>query len=57
MVALYALGLMSVAWMVVVTVLIAGERLLARTQIAVAAVAAVAAVLVVVGLGLATVAS
>ena len=30
MVALYALGIMSITWMVVLTVLIAGERLLAR---------------------------
>ena len=50
MVALYALGLMSVTWMVVVTVLIAGERLVAQTA---TAVAAVAAVLVVLGLGIA----
>ena len=50
MVALYALGIMSVTWMVVVTVLIAGERLVARPSIA---VAAVAAVLVVLGVGIA----
>jgi hypothetical protein len=50
MVALYALGLMSMTWMVVVTILIAGERLLAQTA---TAVAAVAAVLVVLGLGIA----
>jgi predicted metal-binding membrane protein len=50
MVALYALGLMSVTWMVVVTVLVAGERLVAQT---VTAVVAVAAVLVVLGLGIA----
>jgi predicted metal-binding membrane protein len=50
MVALYALGLMSMTWMVVVTVLIAGERLVAQTA---TAVAAVAAVLVVLGLGIA----
>jgi predicted metal-binding membrane protein len=50
MVALYALGLMSVTWMVVLTVLIAGERLVARRPVA---VAAVAVVLVAVGLGVA----
>ncbi len=50
MVALYAHGLMSVTWMVVVTVLIAGERLVAQTA---TAVATVAAVLVVLGLGIA----
>jgi predicted metal-binding membrane protein len=50
MVALYALGFMSVTWMVVLTVLIAGERLLARHR---AAVPAVAVVLVVLGVGVA----
>jgi predicted metal-binding membrane protein len=50
MVALYALGLMSMTWMVVVTVLIAGERLVTQTA---AAVTAVAAVLVVLGVGIA----
>jgi predicted metal-binding membrane protein len=50
MVALYALGFMGIAWMVVLTVLIAAERLLARTS---AAVAAVAVVLVVLGVGIA----
>jgi predicted metal-binding membrane protein len=50
MVALYALGFMSITWMVVVTVLIAGERLVAPTA---TAVAAVGAVLVVLGLGIA----
>ncbi len=50
MVALYALGIMSITWMVVLTVLIAGERLLARHW---AAVPAVAAVLVVLGVGVA----
>jgi predicted metal-binding membrane protein len=48
MVALYALGWMSITWMVLVTVLIAGERLISRRSFA---VAAVAAVLVVLGLG------
>jgi predicted metal-binding membrane protein len=52
MVALYALGIMSVAWMVVLTVLIAGERLLARRSVA---VPAVAAVLVVLGVGVAAI--
>jgi predicted metal-binding membrane protein len=51
MVALYTLGIMSITWMVVFTVLIAGERLLARHSVA---VPAVAAVLVVLGLGVAT---
>jgi predicted metal-binding membrane protein len=50
MVALYALGIMSTTWMVVVTVLIAGERLLTRTP---TAVVAVAAVLIVLGAGIA----
>jgi predicted metal-binding membrane protein len=50
MVALYALGIMSITWMVVLTVLIAGERLVARASVA---VAAVAAVLVVLGVGIA----
>ena len=50
MVALYALGIMSITWMVVLTVLIAGERLVTRASVA---VTAVAAVLVVVGVGIA----
>ena len=50
MVALYALGMMSMTWMVVLTVLIAGERLVARPSIA---VAVVAAVLVALGVGIA----
>ena len=50
MVALYALGIMSITWMVVLTVLIAGERLVGRPSIA---VPAVAAVLVVLGVGMA----
>ena len=50
MVALYALGIMSITWMVLLTVLIAAERLLARTSVA---VATVAVVLVVLGVGLA----
>lgn len=50
MVALYALGSMSITWMVGFTILIAGERLLARHR---AAVPAVAAVLVVLGVGVA----
>jgi predicted metal-binding membrane protein len=50
MVALYALGFMSVTWMVALTVLIAGERLLARHW---AAVPAVAVVLLVLGAGVA----
>jgi predicted metal-binding membrane protein len=50
MVALYALGIMSVTWMVVITVLIAGERLVARPA---AGVTAVAAVLIVLGVGIA----
>jgi predicted metal-binding membrane protein len=45
MVALYALGMMSLAWMAVVTVLIVGERVLPRPALATAAVAAVLAVL------------
>jgi len=55
MVALYALGIMSVTWMVVVTVLIAGERLLAYGSQVVSstAVTAVAAVLVALGAGIA----
>ncbi len=50
MVALYALGIMSITWMVVLTVLIAGERLVAQRSVA---VAAAAAVLVVLGVGIA----
>ena len=50
MVALYALGIMSITWMVVLTVLIAGERLAGRPSVA---VPAVAAVLVVLGVGMA----
>ncbi len=50
MVALYALGFMSLTWMVVLTVLIAGERLVAQRS---AAVVAVGAVLVVLGVGIA----
>jgi predicted metal-binding membrane protein len=50
MVALYALGIMSITWMVVLTVLMAGERLVGRTSVA---VAAVAVVLVALGLGIA----
>ena len=50
MVALYALGIMSITWMLVLTVLIAGERLLAHHS---AAVPAVATVLVVLGVGVA----
>jgi predicted metal-binding membrane protein len=45
MVALYALGWMSITWMVLLTVLIAGERLLTRRPFAVVAVAAVLVVL------------
>jgi predicted metal-binding membrane protein len=41
MVALYALGMMSITWMAVLTVFIAGERLLPRPALAVYAVAAV----------------
>ena len=50
MAALYALGIMSITWMVLLTVLIAGERLVARRSLA---VPAVAAVLVVLGVGIA----
>jgi predicted metal-binding membrane protein len=50
MIALYALGIMSIPWMVVLTVLIAGERLVPHRSLA---LAAVAAVLVVVGVGIA----
>jgi predicted metal-binding membrane protein len=50
MVALYALGIMSITWMVVLTVLIAGERLAGPQSVA---VPAVAAVLVVLGVGIA----
>jgi predicted metal-binding membrane protein len=50
MVALYALGFMSITWMVVATVLIAGERLVPRRPLA---VAAVAVLLVAVGAGIA----
>jgi predicted metal-binding membrane protein len=45
MVALYALGMMSLAWMAVLTVLIVGERMLPRPALATTAVAAVLAVL------------
>ncbi len=41
MAALYALGIMSIPWMVVITVLIAAERLLPRPALTVRAVAAV----------------
>lgn len=54
MVVLYALGMMSITWMVVVTVLIAGERLVTQRSVA---VAAVAAVLVVLGVGIAATAA
>jgi predicted metal-binding membrane protein len=50
MAALYALGMMSITWMVVVTVLIAGERLLPRPALA---VRATAGVLIVLGLAVA----
>ncbi len=50
MVALYALGIMSITWMVVLTILIAGERLVAQRG---AAVVGVAAVLIVLGVGIA----
>ena len=50
MAALYALGIMSLTWTAVLTVLIAGERLAARPAVA---VPAVAAVLVVLGVGMA----
>jgi predicted metal-binding membrane protein len=50
MVALYALGIMSLTWMVVLTVLIAGERLVRRRSVA---TTAVALVLVATGLGIA----
>jgi predicted metal-binding membrane protein len=45
MVALYALGMMSIAWMAVVTVLIVGERVLPRPALTTTAVAAVLGVL------------
>jgi predicted metal-binding membrane protein len=45
MAALYALGMMSIVWMVLLTVLIASERLLPRPALAVYAVAAVLIVL------------
>jgi hypothetical protein len=45
MIALYALGMMSIAWMALLTVLIAGERLLRPATLAVQAVAAVLVVL------------
>ena len=45
MVALYALGMMSIAWMAVLTVLIVGERVLPRPALATTAVAAVLVVL------------
>jgi len=50
MAALYALGIMSVMWMAVITILIVGERLLPRSAIL---VRAVAVVLIVLGIGLA----
>lgn len=50
MVALYALGMMSLTWMVVITVLIAAERLAPHTPVA---VAAVAVVLLALGVGVA----
>jgi predicted metal-binding membrane protein len=45
MVALYALGMMNIAWMAVVTGLIVGERVLPRPALTAVAVAAVLAVL------------
>ena len=45
MVALYALGMMSLAWMAVLTVSIVGERVLPRPALATRAIAAVLAVL------------
>jgi predicted metal-binding membrane protein len=54
MIALYALGIMSIPWMVVLTVLIAGERLVPRRSFA---VVAAAAVLVALGAGIAVAAS
>jgi predicted metal-binding membrane protein len=50
MVAFYALGIMSITWMVVLTVLIASERLASPTPVA---VGAVAVVLLVLGAGVA----
>ena len=50
MVALYALGIMSITWMIVLTVLIVGERLVAQRSLA---VPAVAAVLLLLGVGIA----
>lgn len=50
MAALYALGMMSIAWMALLTVLIAGERLLPRRTLA---VRAVGVVLVMLGLAVA----
>jgi predicted metal-binding membrane protein len=50
MTALYALGMMNITWMVVLTVLIAGERLLPRRALV---VHAVAAILVVLGIAIA----
>jgi predicted metal-binding membrane protein len=50
MIALYALGIMSIPWMVVLTVFIAGERLVPQHSLA---RATVAVVLVVVGVGIA----
>jgi predicted metal-binding membrane protein len=50
MAALYALGMMSIAWMVVFTVVIAGERLLPRRALV---AQAVAGLLVVLGVGIA----
>jgi predicted metal-binding membrane protein len=52
MASLYALGIMSIAWMVVVTVLIAAERLLPRPAFT---VPAVGAVLIVLGVAVAAV--
>jgi predicted metal-binding membrane protein len=50
MIALYALGMMSFTWMAAITVLVVGERWLARPALA---VGIVAAVLVVLGVGVA----
>jgi predicted metal-binding membrane protein len=54
MVALYALGMMSMTWMVVLTVLIVGERVAPQRDVA---VRAIAALLVVLGLAVALVPS
>jgi len=51
MAALHALGIMSITWMAVITIVIAGERILPRSAIS---VRAVAVVLVVLAIGLAT---